>query len=113
MSPPNGKRPPHHLSPEDREWLQRRIDDRGFSVPQIAERIGVKRQTLYYLLSGRTQSFSRWPELIAAVGGTPPSGIPVVLDERLKEIARRWPELSEADKAWVEQFVRRVVKLRP
>lgn len=77
------------------------------SKAELAKRAGMTRQNIYLLLDGSATFTYEWPAIVAALGGTPPSGILPLIDDRLREIIRRWPDLSEADKLIVEQMARR------
>lgn len=99
---------PHYLTDDDRKWLRQRIEEQGIKKPELARRVGVTRQTIYYLLSGEIGSSLDWAAIVSAVGGTPPSGHPPVTDPRLKELVRMWPSLSDDDRRLIETTAKRL-----
>jgi len=100
-------RTPYRVTKEDKAWIERRLADRKWTRAELARRAGMTRQNLYLLLNGTASWTYEWAAIVAALGGTPPSGVAPLIDDRLRELIRRWPELSEADKALVEQIARR------
>lgn len=109
MAKPEGEKRPHYLSPEDKEWVRRRAKERGLSLPTVAKAAGMTRQNLYLILSPKGAGFTfEWSAIVSFLGGTPPSGVPPIEDVRLQEIIRRWPELTEADRAMIEQVAKRL-----
>lgn len=111
--PDDQGRAQHRLTAADRDWVKRRVAEKRTSVAAIAKAVGMTRQNLYQLLDGTQHATYEWAALVSTLGGTPPSGVPPITDERLLGIVRRWPELSEADKAFVEQFTRRLHGKKP
>lgn len=100
---------PHYLSPEDRAWVRTRAKEHGVSLAALAKSVGMTRQNMYLLLDEHGAGFTfLWPAIVKALGGTPPSGELPVEDPRLREIIRRWSELSEADRAIIEQVAKRL-----
>lgn len=103
----DGARRPYHVSPEDKGWVRKRLNEKKMSKAELAKRAGMTRQNIYLLLDGEATFTYEWPAIVAALGGTPPSGVLPLIDDRLREIIRRWPDLSETDKLMVEQMARR------
>lgn len=102
----------YYISPEDKAWALKRLKERGLNKAQLAKLVGMKRQGIYWLFDRATHSWD-WPTIVAALGGTPPSGIPMIPDERLRTIIRRWPEMSEADRQLMEQMSTRFGAKKP
>lgn len=97
----------HDLTDEDRDWIRRRVAELRTSRAAIARKAGMSRQNFYQLLDGKQSSTNDWHAIVAALGGTPPSGMPPITDARLATVVRRWPELSEEDKQIVELIAKR------
>jgi predicted transcriptional regulator len=104
---------PYFPTDDDRAWMRKRMDDTGIGVQQLAEAVKVSRQAIYYILNGSTHSTTEWSGIVEKLGGTPPSGEPVVVDARLRKIMKKWPTLSEADKQMVEQLTERLGLKKP
>lgn len=113
MSNQDDERIQHHLTKEDREWMKRRMKERGVGARALGASIGQTRQAIYLLLNGTTKATYDWALIVSALGGTPPSGTPPITDERLREFVRRWPEFSEDDKRLAEAIARRFGAKKP
>lgn len=70
---------------------------------------GTSRQMIYQLEDGDVRRTTKWNAIVAALGGTPPSGVPPITDPRLIAIVKRWPEFSSADKKLLEEMAQRLV----
>ena len=108
-----GQRPQHFLTDDDRAWIVRRLDERKMSRAALARAVGMTRQNMYLMLNGKVAHTTDWEAIVAALGGTPPAGQPLITDERLRNIVRRWPDMSESDRALVHTVVARVHQRKP
>lgn len=104
---------PHYLTDADREWLRQRLIERAMTRSGLARLVGVTRQTIYLLISGRLTSTSHWDAIVGVVGGTPPNGHSVIEDPRLAELVQIWPEISDEDRHLLEMTARRLATKRP
>jgi hypothetical protein len=111
MSEPEDR--PHFPSDEDRAWMRQRMDETGIGAEALADAIGLTRQAIYMIRDGKTRSTGAWSAIVAKLGGTPPSGVPVPPDARLHKIIRKWRTLSEADKQLVDQLTERLGLKKP
>lgn len=95
---------------EDKIWALNRLHEKRMTRAALAREVGMTRQNMYLLLDpdGGAKRSALWPRIVEVLGGTPPSGIPAVLDERLREIQLRWNELTEQDKILIEELARRL-----
>lgn len=100
-------------SDDDRAWMQRRMDETGISVQQLADAVHTSRQSIYQIRDGITKGTTLWPAIVGTLGGFPPSGAPIVLDERLRKIVNDWSTLPEDDRQLVEQLMDRLVAKKP
>lgn len=94
MAKPDGDKRVHNLSPEDKAWVVRRLRERKMSRAALGKLIGMSRQGIYAMLGVGGYTWD-WPSIVAALGGTPPSGIEPLLDAKLRVIVRHWPDLSD------------------
>lgn len=83
------------------------MSERNIKAAELGKLIGRTRQSMYLLLKRSTRVTYDWAPLVAALGGSPPSGMPTPVDLRLREIVRRWPMIGEDDKLIIEFLVRR------
>jgi hypothetical protein len=104
---------PHRISEEDREWIRRRLKERKMSVRALGDALGQTRQAIYLVLDGTTRTTEVWPQMVKALGGTPPSGPPPITDERLKEIVRRWQILDDEARKLVHDLAKRLSVRKP
>ena len=102
----------YFLSAEDKAWMKQRMTERKMGVAQLAKAVGMSRQNVYLMLGAARHTWD-WDVVVSVLGGTPPGGTPVALDDRLAELVRRWPELSEADRSMIENLARRLVGKKP
>lgn len=72
----------------------RRLSDRKWSRARLGKEIGMSRQGIYALLADGGYTYD-WGAIVAALGGTPPSGIEPIIDGKLRTIVRSWPDLSD------------------
>jgi len=98
----------HYLTDDDRLWIRRRLTERKLGVADFAKQIGMTRQGVYLIMRGKTERCEDWPRLVATLGGEPPSGVPILLDDNLRKIVKHWPELSEATREMVAQLIVRL-----
>lgn len=104
-----GNRRPHYLDPVEREWIAQRMSDSGISAQQLATAIGRTRQSIRLILNGTTQATRDWSAIVATLGGDPPGGARIsVDDDRLRNIILRWPDMSEEDKRLTELIAKRL-----
>jgi len=97
-----------YLTDEDRVWIRKRLSERKLGVTDFARQLGMTRQGVYLILRGKTERCEDWPRLVATLGGTPPSGEPIQLDENLRKIVKHWPELSDATREMLAQLIVRL-----
>lgn len=112
MSKQDGDRRPHVLSADDKAWILRRLQERKMSRAALAKAIGMSRQGIYALLGDGGYTWD-WPSIVAALGGTPPSGVAPILDARLRNIVRRWPDLSDEARATMEVLSEQLRSKKP
>lgn len=96
-----GPAPKHFVTDDEKQWVRRRLEETNYGVANLAKFCGVTRQAIYQLIDGKVRNIVYWPEILIALGtgsGKSPSGD----DARLQEIIRRWPDLSDEDRALVE-----------
>lgn len=91
----------HYVTDDEKKWARERLDTTKIGIAKLAKICGVSRQAMYQLLDGEVRNVSYWPVIVKALGGTPGAAVSVH-DARLQEIIRRWPELSDDDRALVE-----------
>ena len=99
----------HDVSDDDRAWMRQRMEERSIGMVKLAKLVGISRQALYQLLNGETRHSWQWAAIVKHLGGKPPSAKPTD-DERLTEIMRRWPEMTDDDRALVLATVLRLAK---
>lgn len=97
----------HFVTDDEKKWAREQMEKLGISVPKLAKIGGVTRQAIYNLLDGEVRNITYWPPIAKALGGDTGKSPPVD-DARLQEIIRRWPELSDDDRALVEATARRL-----
>jgi len=105
---PDAEARPHYPSDDDRKWMRQRMDETGIGAEQLADAVGLTRQAIYLIVNGTTKSTAEWSAIVSTLGGTPPSGEPIVVDDRLRKLMKKWPTLSEPDKQLVEQLAERL-----
>lgn len=78
----------------------------------LARLVGVTRQTIYLLISGRLSSTAHWDAIVGVVGGQPPNGHHPIDDPRLAELVQIWPEISDEDRHLLEMTAKRLATKR-
>ena len=97
----------YYVTDDQKKRVRDAIDKGVTSAAKLAKISGVSRQAIYLLIDGDTRTITYWPAIAREIGDDSAKAASAH-DARLQEIIRRWPELSDDDRALVEATARRL-----
>lgn len=97
---------PHYVTDDEKRAMRAAVANGTTSAAKLAKISGVTRQAICQLMDGNVRTIDYWPAIAKAIGLEHKEAR--VHDARLQEVLRRWPELSDEDRAVIEAMARQL-----